>query len=121
MGALRKSGSISAAWGLAGATLIAVLIWRLPLKLALLSVGFGFLYALWPIMWIVFASLWLYNLSVANGSFEQLRRWMASHASGNPHIQAILVAFCFGALLEGTARLRRTSGRLRLSFGGPRL
>jgi lactate permease len=65
--------------------------------------AFGFLYALWPIMWIVFASLWLYNLALANGSFEQLRRWMATHASGDPHIQAILVAFCFGTLLEGTA------------------
>jgi lactate permease len=54
-------------------------------------------------MWIVLAGLWLYNLAVASGSFEQLRRWMAAHASGDPHIQAILVAFCFGALLEGCA------------------
>ncbi len=103
MGGLRKSGAFSAAWGLASATLLAISVWHFPLRLALLSIGFGFLYALWPIMWIVFASLWLYNLAVANGSFEQLRRWMADHASGNPHIQAILVAFCFGALLEGTA------------------
>ena len=103
MGGLRKSGAFSAAWGLASATLLAISVWHFPLRLAFLSIGFGFLYALWPIMWIVFASLWLYNLAVANGSFEQLRRWMADHASGNPHIQAILVAFCFGALLEGTA------------------
>ena len=103
MGGLRKSGAVSAAWGLASATLLAISVWHFPWRLALLSVAFGFLYALWPIMWIVFASLWLYNLAVANGSFEQLRRWMADHASGDPHIQAILVAFCFGALLEGTA------------------
>ena len=103
MGGLRKSGALSAAWGLASATLLAISVWHFPWRLAFLSMAFGFLYALWPIMWIVFASLWLYNLAVANGSFEQLRRWMADHASGDPHIQAILVAFCFGALLEGTA------------------
>jgi lactate permease len=103
MGGLRKSGAFSAAWGLASANLLAISVWHFPLRLAFLSMAFGLLYALWPIMWIVFASLWLYNLAVANGSFEQLRRWMADHASGDPHIQAILVAFCFGALLEGTA------------------
>jgi len=103
MGGLRKSGALSAAWGLASATLLAISIWHFPARLAFLSMAFGFLYALWPIMWIVFASLWLYNLAVASGSFEQLRRWMASHASGDPHIQAILVAFCFGTLLEGCA------------------
>ena len=103
MGGLRKSGALSAAWGLASATLLTISVWHFPLRLAFLSMAFGFLYALWPIMWIVFASLWLYNLAVANGSFEQLRRWMANHASGDPRIQAILVAFCFGALLEGTA------------------
>ena len=103
MGGLRRSGALSAAWGLASATLLAISLWHFPWKLACLSLAFGFLYALWPIMWIVFASLWLYNLAIANGSFEQLRRWMATHASGEPHIQAILVAFCFGTLLEGTS------------------
>ena len=103
MGGMRKSGAVSAAWGLAGAGLVAISIWHFPWRMACLSMAFGFLYAQWPIMWIVFAALWLYNLAVASGSIEQLRRWMASHASGNPHIQAVLVAFCFGALLEGTA------------------
>ena len=103
MGGLRKSGAISAAWGLATATLLAIFIWHFPWRLASLSLIFGSLYALWPIMWIVFTSLWLYNLAIANGSFEQLRRWMATHASGDRHVQAILVAFCFGTLLEGTS------------------
>ena len=103
MGGLRKSGTISAAGGLASATLLAALVWHFPLRLAFLSVGFGFLYAAWPMMWIVFGSLWLYNLTVANGSFEQLRCWMAHNASGNRNVQVILVAFCFGALLEAAA------------------
>jgi len=103
MGGLRKSGAFSAAWGLATAALLAMLIWRMPVQLAALSAGFGFVFALWPIMWIVFTALWLYNLSVDTGQFELLRRWMAEHASGDPCLQAVLVAFCFGALLEGMA------------------
>ena len=103
MGGLRKSGSLSAAWGLATTLAIAVAIWRMPPKLALWSVAYGFVYGLWPIMWVVFTALWLYNLTVDTRKFELLRDWMAEHASGDPRIQAILVGFCFGALLEGTA------------------
>ena len=103
MGGLRKSGAFSAAVGLATAFLLAILVWGMPTELALLSGAFGFVYALWPILWIVFSALWLYNLSVDTHAFDLLRRWMAEHASGDPCIQAILVAFCFGALLEGTA------------------
>ena len=103
MGGLRKSGAVSAACGLASAALLAVLVWQMPLSLAGLSAAYGIVYALWPIMWIVFTALWLYNLSVDTGKFNLLRRWMAEHASGDPCVQAILVAFCFGALLEGMA------------------
>jgi lactate permease len=103
MGVLRKSGYVSAAWGLASAAGLAVIAWRMPLNLALVSSLYGFVYALWPIMWIVFTALWLYNLSVDTGNFDLLRCWMAEHAAGDARIQAILVAFCFGALLEGTA------------------
>lgn len=75
----------------------------MPLNLAVMSMSYGAVYALWPIMWIVFAALWLYNLSVETGKFDLLRCWMEHHASGDTRIQAVLVAFCFGALLEGTA------------------
>jgi lactate permease len=103
MGVLRKPGYVAAAWGLASAFILSALVWRMPPQLALTSAAFGFVYALWPIMWIVFAALWLYNLAVDTGKFDLLRRWMAEHASGDPCAQAILVAFCFGALIEGTA------------------
>ena len=103
MGGLRKSGYVSAAWGLGASLLLAATVWRMPVRLAFWSAAYGFVYALWPIMWIVFAALWLYNLSVDTGKFELLRRWMENHASRDPCVQAVLVAFCFGALLEGTA------------------
>ena len=103
MGGLRKSGALSAAMGLATAFLLALFVWGMPLPLAVLSGLYGFAYAVWPILWIVFAALWLYNLSVDIGKFDLLRRWMSEHASGDPCVQVILVAFCFGALLEGTS------------------
>ncbi len=103
MGGLRRSGALSAAAGLATAFLLAILVWGMPAEMACLSGAFGFVYGLWPILWIVFAALWLYNLSVDTHNFDLLRRWMSEHASGDPCIQAVLVAFCFGALLEGTA------------------
>jgi len=102
MGVLRKSGVVSAAAGLATAFLLALLVWGMPIHLAGLSIAFGCVYALWPILWIVFSALWLYNLAVDTRTFDLLRRWMAEHASSDPCVQAILVAFCFGALLEGT-------------------
>lgn len=103
MGGLRKSGLFSSLCGLAAAALLAMLVWHMPVTLVLWSSAYGFVYALWPILWIVFGALWLYNLTQDTGKFELLQRWMAEHASGDPCIQAILVAFCFGALLEGCA------------------
>jgi L-lactate transport len=103
MGGLRRSGAFSAAWGFAASFLLAVLIWKMPIHLAVLSAAFGAVFALWPILWVVFTAFWLYNLSVETGKFDLLRRWMAEHASSDPRLQAILVAFCFGALLEGMA------------------
>jgi len=103
MGWLRRPGYIAATGGLLCSLGLACFIWHMPLNLALMSMSYGAVYALWPIMWIVFAALWLYNLSVKTGKFDLLRCWMEHHASGDMRVQAVLVAFCFGALLEGTA------------------
>ena len=73
------------------------------LALASWSVLYGFAYATWSILWLVLCALWLYNLTVATGSFDNLRLWVQRHASSDACVQAILVAFCFGALLEGSA------------------
>ncbi len=102
MGGLRRSGALSAALGLGTALFLGIFVWGMPAHLAAMSMVSGFAFALWPILWIVFAALWIYNLCVDIGNFDLLRRWMSVHASGDPCVQAILVAFCFGALLEGT-------------------
>jgi len=103
MGGLRRSGLFASSCGLATAAILATLVWRMPLALAGWSVAYGSAYALWSILWLVFNALLLYNLSVATGSFDRLRRWMGERASGDACVQAMLVAFCFGALLEGSA------------------
>lgn len=103
MGGLRRSGLFSSACGLGVAALLAITVWRMPFVLMLWSAAFGFVYALWPILWIVFGALWLYNLTQDTGAFDLLRRWIEENASRDACIQAILVAFCLGALLEGSA------------------
>jgi lactate permease len=103
MGGLRKSGLLASGCGLAVTGVLAVLAWRMPVSLAFWSVGYGVAVATWSVLWIVFNGLWLYNLSVETGKFDQLRRWVIEHASTDSCVQVILVAFCFGALLEGSA------------------
>ena len=103
MGVLRKSGLFSSSFGLATTALLALLVWHMPATLLLWSTVYGIIYALWPILGIVLSALWLYNLTQDTGKFELLQRWMEENASGELCIQVILVAFCFGALIEGTA------------------
>jgi glycolate permease len=103
MGVARKSGLVASGYGLLAATILAAGVWRMPASLAGWSIVYGFLVAAWSILWLVFNALWLYNLSVHTGSFDRLRRWIEHHASGDACVQAVLVAFCFGALLEGSA------------------
>ena len=59
-------------------------------------------FGLWPICWIVFSSVLFYNLSVESGDFDVIRRSLA-RLTTDRRIQVLLVAFCFGALIEGIA------------------
>ena len=83
---------------LAVAITVAVLGYGMP-ELAVLSASQGAIFGLLPIMAIVLAALWVYQLTVVTGRFEDLRA--AFHLiSDDPRIQAIVIAFCFGGLLE---------------------
>jgi lactate permease len=103
MGVLRKSGLLASACGLLTALALAVFVWGMPAPLASWTLAYGALAALWSILWIVFNALWLYQLTADTGKFDLLRRWVQQHASADPAVQAIVVAFCLGALLEGSA------------------
>jgi lactate permease len=81
---------------------IAIGIYKMPVKLALLSTANGALYGLFPICWIIISAVFLFNLTVKSGQFEVIKHFMASITSDR-RIQAMLIAFSFGAFLEGTA------------------
>lgn len=79
-----------------------VLVYKMPVSIALSATAYGMLYGLWPIAWIVLTAVYLYNLTVESGQFEIIKSSIAS-ISNDRRIQALLVAFCFGAFLEGAA------------------
>ncbi len=87
---------------LAIAILIATMVYRMPVKLALLSTAHGALYGLFPICWIVITAVFLFNITVKSGQFEVIKHFMASITSDR-RLQALLIAFSFGSFLEGTA------------------
>jgi lactate permease len=84
------------------ALLVAVFVYAMPIGLATLSATQGFAFGLFPIMWIVVCAIWLYELTVKSGRFEDLRL-VIDVISDDPRVQAIIVAFCFGGLLEALA------------------
>jgi len=84
------------------AFVVAVAVYRMPVHLALLSAANGALYGLFPICWIVFTAVFLFNITVRSGQFEVIRGFMAG-ITADRRIQALLIAFSFGSFLEGTA------------------
>ncbi|WP_330342319.1 L-lactate permease [Streptomyces sp. NBC_00557] len=84
------------------AVVVAVAGYHMPARLALLSAGEGAAFGLFPIVWILVTAIWLYQLTVITGRFEDLRQ--AFHLiSDDPRVQAMIIAFCFGGLLEALA------------------
>lgn len=102
LGALRVKAHWAALSGLAVALAVAVLAYGMPVGMALSSAGEGAAFGLLPIMWIVFTAIWLYQLTVTAGRFEDLRTCFGV-ISPDPRIQAVVIAFCFGGLLEALA------------------
>ena len=74
---------------------------RCPSRLALDSAAAGAVFALWPVMWIVFNALLLYNIAVASGRFDAFRDWVLDHLPNDRRIVLVVIGFCFGCLLEG--------------------
>jgi lactate permease len=88
---------------LAGAVtlLVAVAVWHTPLRNAIESYLLGGLTGVWSIGWITFWGLMIFNTVVLTGHFERFERWMIHHATADVRIQTIMLAWAFGALLEG--------------------
>lgn len=102
LGVLRTKAHWAGLAALAVAIVVAITAFQMPVNLALLSAGEGAVFGLFPIMWIVFNALWVYQLTVVTGRFEDLRESF-NLISTDPRIMAVLIGFCFGALLESLA------------------
>jgi lactate permease len=102
LGALRMRAWLAGLISLAVALVVAVAVYSMPVGQALLSASEGAAFGFFPILWIVLNAIWVYNLTVVSGHFDVLRRSM-ERVSPDMRIQAIIVAFCFGALLEALA------------------
>jgi lactate permease len=93
---------ICAVAGATTAVLTAIFIFGMPAPLALTSLLYGIGFGLLKIVWIVIAAVFLYDISVATGQFEIMKQSVAA-ITPDRRLQLILVAFCFGAFIEGAA------------------
>ncbi|MFL6126073.1 L-lactate permease [Actinophytocola sp.] len=102
LGVVRLRAWLAALVAVAVAVVLAVWVYSMPVLDALNSGLWGAAFGFFPIMWIVINAIWIYNLTVETGHFDVLRRSFAS-VSDDQRVQAIIIAFCFGALMEALA------------------
>jgi lactate permease len=102
LGGLRLAAHVAALVALALSILVAIIVYSMPVGQTFLAASEGAAFGLFPIMYIVFMAIWIYNMTEATGHFAVLRRSITS-ISSDQRIQAVLIAFCFGALLEALA------------------
>ncbi len=102
LGVLRITAWISGLAALGVAIVVATVGFDMPVDQAGAVSTWGAAFGFFPIMWIVISAIWVYNMTVATGHFDVLRRSFAT-ISDDMRIQAIVIAFCFGALMEALA------------------
>ena len=102
LGGLRLKAWLAGLISLVVALVVAVALFAMPVGPALLAATDGAAFGFFPILWIVINAIWVYNLTVTSGHFDVLRRSFEK-VSPDQRIQAVIIAFCFGALLEALA------------------
>jgi lactate permease len=102
LGGLKWSAHWAALCSLGVAIVVALAVYTMPVGQAVDSALLGAVFGLFPIMWIVWNAIWIYNMTEATGHFAVLRRSFG-RISDDQRVQAVIIAFCFGALLEALA------------------
>jgi L-lactate permease len=102
LGVARKPAWIAALAGLAAAIVVSLFIYRMPPSHTFSAIAYGAAQGLFPIGWVVFSAILLYNIVVKTGKFEIVKNSMGN-LSGDRRLQALLIAFAFGAFIEGAA------------------
>ena len=102
LGVWRKPAWQSALAALVSGLAVALIVYGMPVQLALISTAYGAAFGVFPIAWIVFASIMLYRLAVDTGKFEIIKD-SVGNLTDDRRLQAIFIAFSFGAFIEGAA------------------
>ena len=102
LGVRRKPTWMAAASALGSALLVALVVYRMPLRLAVTSTLYGAAFGIFPIAWICFSSILLYRLAVDTGKFEIIKDSVGG-LTNDRRLQAMFIAFSFGAFIEGAA------------------
>lgn len=98
----RAPGHYAGPTAMVSAVLVAIFAYQMPTGVALTATAMGALYGIFPIFWIVITAIFIYNMTVETGQFEIVKNSIAS-ITDDRRLQALLVAFAFGAFLEGSA------------------
>jgi lactate permease len=102
LGVLRKPAWMASLAGLAAAVIVAAGVYGMPVGLLAGAVTYGAAFGLFPIGWIVFSAILLYRITLESGKFEILKDSIG-HLTTDSRLQALLIAFAFGAFIEGAA------------------
>jgi lactate permease len=102
LGIRRKPAWMAASSALASALLVSLFVYGMPARLAFTSAVYGAAFGIFPIAWIVFASILLYRLAVDTGKFEIIKDSVGG-LTNDRRLQAMFIAFSFGAFIEGAA------------------
>lgn len=102
LGVVKMKAQWASLIALAVAIVVALTVYSMPVGQAGDAAIEGAVFGLWPIMWIVVNALWLFNMSEATGYFAVLKRAFGA-ISDDERVQVVVIAFCFGALLEALA------------------
>jgi lactate permease len=102
LGVFRKPAWMSAMSALASALIVSLVVYGMPAQLALISAIYGAAFGVFPIAWIVFASIMLYRVAVDTGKFEIIKDSIGGLTTDR-RLQAMFIAFSFGAFIEGAA------------------
>ena len=98
---LRSRVWVAALSGMTVAIVLALTVFNMPVAMAAAACLHGFIFGVLRIAWIVIASIFLYNIAVETGQFQVMKESIAA-LSADRRLQLVLIAFCFGAFLEGT-------------------
>src|SRR5689334_2576328 len=102
LGVKRKPAWIASLAGLGAAAIVALAVYGMPMGKVIAATTYGAAFGLFPIGWVVFAAILLYRVTLESGKFEVVKDSIG-HLTQDRRLQALLIAFAFGAFIEGAA------------------